>query len=245
MIDLRLGDGVAGLAELGPGAVDVTITDPPFDGRTHRAAGARGDWRTGKRRRVALPFPPLTRERLAEVAGHLARVTRRWILVFSAERQVEAWAAGLEAGGARFVRLGVALRNNPAPQRTGDRPAPAADQLVIAHGGGEGMHWNGGGGPAVWTARAARWDTGRRNVHPAQKPLDLMRALVEAFSDPGELVLDPFAGSGTTALACRQTGRRFLGWEIESGYHEVAMQRLEGTATAPAGQLGLGLGRSA
>jgi len=221
-----MGDSFAGLTELEAGAVDVTITDPPFDARTHRAAAEVGDWRTDSRRRAALPFPPLTPERLAQMAGHLARVTRRWIVVFAAERQVEPWAAALEAAGARFVRLGVVVRTNPCPQRTGDRPGPAVDPLVIAHAGETGpMRWNGGGRAARWETPGARYDKGGQ-VHPAQKALDLMRQLVEAFSEPGELVLDPFAGSGTTAAACKSVGRRFLGWESDPAYHAAAAARL-------------------
>ena len=236
-LDLRLGDSFAGLADLETGSVDVTITDPPFDARTHRAAAEVGDWRTDKRRRAALPFPPLTPERLAEMAGHLARVTRRWIVIFAAERQVEPWAVALESAGARFVRLGAVVRTNPCPQRTGDRPGPAIDPLVIAHAGMSGsMRWNGGGRAAKWETPGARYDEGGQ-IHPAQKELALIRQLVEAFSNPGELVLDPFAGAGTTAAACKSVGRRFLGWEISSDYHAAAVRRLDATRE----QLPLGL----
>lgn len=243
MIDLRLGDCRPGLAALADGSVGVTITDPPFDGRTHRTA--LGD-RRGRRRKVdqALPFAPLGEDDLRHVAGELARVTRRWIVVFSAERHVEAWATALEAGGATFVRLGYAHRTNPRPQLSGDRPAPAADPLVIAHGPGT-MRWNGGGRPARWDSPPARFDEGGQQ-HPTQKPLALLRALVSDFSEPGELVLDPFAGVGTTAVACRELGRRFVGWEIDGAYHAIAERRVSAAreqlrleVQAPGEQLGL------
>jgi site-specific DNA-methyltransferase (adenine-specific) len=229
MIDLRLGDCLApdGLAGLPAGAVDVTLADPPFDKRVHRAAlegGARG---TGRAVRGELPFPPIDGETLARVAAELARVTRRWILVFAAERQIELWARALEAGGARAIRLGIAARRNPRPQMSGDRPAPAVDFIVIAHAAGERMRWNGGGRPARWASPVARFDPGGQ-LHPTQKPLALMRELVRDFTDHGELVCDPFAGSGTTAVACRELGRRFLGWELQEKFHAAAMRRLDG-----------------
>jgi hypothetical protein len=222
---LHLGDCLApeALAAVGDGAVDVTITDPPFDPRTHRTALGE---RRGSMRSVdtPLPFAALEAGELRQVAGEIARVTRRWIVVFSAERHVEAWASALEAGGATFVRLGYAHRTNPRPQLTGDRPAPAADPLVIAHGAAP-MRWNGGGRPARWDAPPARFDEGGQ-LHPTQKPLALMRALVRDFSDPGELVLDPFAGVATTAVACRELGRRFLGWVLDADYHVIAERRV-------------------
>jgi site-specific DNA-methyltransferase (adenine-specific) len=230
MIDLRQGDclGPVGLASLGDGAVDVAISDPPFDRRCHRAALEVA--RPGRGRKVCaeLPFAALDAEQLDRVAAELARVTRRWIVVFSAERHVEAWAAALERAGARFVRLGWANRTNARPQLSGDRPAPAADPLVIAHGRYVPLRWNGGGRSARWDAPAARFDEGGQ-VHPTQKPLTLMRALLEDFSDRGELVLDPFAGAGSTAVACKELGRRFLGWEMDPGYHAAAMRRIERT----------------
>jgi hypothetical protein len=67
-------------------------------------------------------------------------------------------------------------------------------------------------------------------LHPCQKPLPLMRELVERLTAPGALVLDPFAGSGTTGLACRQTDRRFVGAEINPDYAVVARRRLEDDA---------------
>lgn len=62
--------------------------------------------------------------------------------------------------------------------------------------------------------------------HPTQKPVDLLVYLIEKLTDVGETVLDPFAGSGTTGVACVQTGRRFVGIEINKHYCAVAARRL-------------------
>jgi DNA modification methylase len=65
-----------------------------------------------------------------------------------------------------------------------------------------------------------------RTGHQTQKPLALMETLVRLFSDPGELILDPFAGSGTTGVAAVRLGRRFLGWEMNPEYAEIARKRI-------------------
>jgi site-specific DNA-methyltransferase (adenine-specific) len=234
MTDLRLGDCLApdGLPSLPDRSVAHVVTDPPFDRRAHRAAVEVGARVAGKRRVSGeLPFAPLDPGRLPEVAGHLARVARRWILVFSGERQTEAWATALEAAGARFIRLGYAVRTNPRPQLSGDRPAPAADPIVIAYATGERPRWNGGGRSGKWPSPPARFDLGGQ-AHPTQKPLALMRALLEDFTDAGELVADPFAGAGSTAVACSELGRRFIGWELSPEYHAAAVARLAGTVPA-------------
>jgi site-specific DNA-methyltransferase (adenine-specific) len=228
-IDLRLGDCLdraTGLPAGDAASVDVTITDPPFDARTHRAAIEVGDWRRGRRAiDGALPFSPLAESQLLATAAHLARVTRRWIIVFAGECQLDLWRRALEAGGARFVRFGVVERKNPRPQMSGDRPGVGADLVVIAHASGMRMRWNGRGRPARWTAGVARFDPGGK-VHPTQKPLPLMRALVDDFSEPDELVCDPFAGAGTTAVACAQLGRAFVGWERDATYYAAARNRV-------------------
>lgn len=65
-----------------------------------------------------------------------------------------------------------------------------------------------------------------KNGHPCPKPLEWMVWLVEMTTRPGETVLDPFMGSGMTGVACVQTGRRFIGIEIDPAYFAIASQRV-------------------
>jgi len=62
--------------------------------------------------------------------------------------------------------------------------------------------------------------------HPTAKNINVIRECVLSHSCKGDVVLDPFMGSGTLALACYQTGRRYLGFEIDSNYVEIAQKRL-------------------
>jgi len=83
------------------------------------------------------------------------------------------------------------------------------------------MRWNGGGRHAVWTELKVA-----NNLHPTEKPLSLLRRLLLLFSDAGEMILDPFMGSGTTLCAAKDLGRRAIGIEIEERYCEIAAKRL-------------------
>jgi DNA modification methylase len=65
------------------------------------------------------------------------------------------------------------------------------------------------------------------NVHPTQKPVDLLRYLVRTYTQEGETVLDFTMGSGTTGVACQLENRRFIGIEKDAGYFEIAKQRIE------------------
>jgi len=71
------------------------------------------------------------------------------------------------------------------------------------------------------------WTYSGNKLHPTQKPLPVLLPLIETFSAPGGLVLDPFAGSGSTLLAARMLGRDYLGIELDAGYHAAANERME------------------
>jgi site-specific DNA-methyltransferase (adenine-specific) len=66
-----------------------------------------------------------------------------------------------------------------------------------------------------------------KRIHPTQKPVAVMRDIVSAFTRLGDTVLDPFMGSGTTGVACVQTGRDFIGIEIDPGYFAIAERRIK------------------
>ena len=69
--------------------------------------------------------------------------------------------------------------------------------------------------------------SGEGGLHPTQKPVRLMETLIELASTAGQVVLDPFAGSGSTLVAARNLGRRFIGYEIRGEYVGVARRRLQ------------------
>lgn len=67
---------------------------------------------------------------------------------------------------------------------------------------------------------------GGKRLHPTQKPVALLEYLVKTYTNPGDLVLDNCMGSGSTGVACVNTGRRFIGMEMEEEYFEIAKQRI-------------------
>ncbi len=67
-------------------------------------------------------------------------------------------------------------------------------------------------------------------VHPTQKPVALMEYLIKTYTNEGQVVLDNTMGSGTTGVACMNTGRKFIGIEMDEGYFKIAQQRIEEAA---------------
>ena len=71
----------------------------------------------------------------------------------------------------------------------------------------------------------------KENGHPTTKPIGLMYDLVEFYSKPNDLILDPFCGSGTTCVAAKKLGRRYIGIDVSEKYCEIARMRLKAVDT--------------
>jgi DNA modification methylase len=69
--------------------------------------------------------------------------------------------------------------------------------------------------------------------HPTQKPIPVMVRAIEMMTEKGDIVLDPFFGSGTTGVACAQTGRRFVGIELDPNYYEIGKKRIQEALMQP------------
>jgi DNA modification methylase len=218
-------------------SVDHFIADPPYSEHVHGAARSRvmrdndrgGKYGADFRRNVDLGFTHLTDELRDFMAFQAARMTNRWVIVFSDTEGAHLWAEALEDNGLDYVRTGAWIKRGSTPQFSGDRPATGFESLTICHPKGR-KRWNGGGSHAIWDVpivlNRARADKSER-VHPTQKPLALMASLVNQFTDFGETVIDPVAGSGTTGVAAKRLGRKAILIERDEKHCESAAHRLE------------------
>lgn len=68
---------------------------------------------------------------------------------------------------------------------------------------------------------------GKERVHPTQKPVDLLEELISIHTNAGDVVCDPFMGSGSTGVACKKWGRRFIGIELDKTYFDIAVKRFK------------------
>jgi site-specific DNA-methyltransferase (adenine-specific) len=194
----------------------VMITDPPYSENVHRDATscATTAKNPGPRaRKRDLGFDSISAAMFNWTCRMAAKV-ERWSCIFTDIESVGAYKAGIEAAGGRYVRAMPWVRWS-MPQLSGDRPPQGCEMVVLAYGKGRGKkHWNGPGNNISFNQLALRG----KGKHKCEKPLDLMLTLVEWFSDEKEMVIDPFAGSGTTGLACAVLGRRFQGTECDTDW---------------------------
>jgi hypothetical protein len=184
-----------------------------------------------------LGFDAITGNLRGALASLAARAAR-WTCIFSDHEGAHEWRAICERS--EYVRTVPWVRWSQ-PQLSGDRPCTGSEAVLIFHRFGERSkpvkkHWN---GPGSLVAFGVDYDAESRthaprralrgaDKHPTEKPIDLMLDLVSWFTDPGELVLDPCAGSGTTALACRLLGRSCLALECNERWAIAARARVAG-----------------
>jgi len=66
-----------------------------------------------------------------------------------------------------------------------------------------------------------------QRIHPTQKPVALYKWILERFAKPGDIILDTHVGSASSLVACRETGHKYVGFEIDSEYYELAKKRVD------------------
>lgn len=85
----------------------------------------------------------------------------------------------------------------------------------------------GGASRFFYTAKASKKERGEGNNHPTVKPIKLIEYLVKLITPENGVVLDPYMGSGTTAIACINLNKKFIGYEMDSDYYEIALKRID------------------
>jgi site-specific DNA-methyltransferase (adenine-specific) len=205
-------------------AVDHLIADPPYFGRVmskavHTPYGRRGHM---DKLRRDFGFDHITEDFPLSFWAKLPLI-RRWSLVFSDTENAHLWAEASQGPDHRLMRTMFWHKLCAQPQITGDRPAAHVEAITVGHAKGKSK-WHGGGNGNLLSYSIARGPSERFD-HCTPKPLPLMKKLVSLFTDEGETVLDPFGGTGTTARACKDLGRRCVIIEKDERWCEVIAKR--------------------
>ena len=197
--------------------VHAVLTDPPYTERTHGMAKTN----KGKGHGVkALDFAAVTDDDLRAMLAECGRVSSGWVVATLAYQHALVFDQEPPAG-LRTLRVGAWVKTNPMPQISADRPGQGWEAIVYMHREDEKPRWNGGGRSGNYVLPVKQGEG-----HPTSKPLAMVADWVEKFTDPGDTILDPFAGGGTTLLAARNLGRHVVGMEVEERYCELIASRL-------------------
>lgn len=197
-------------------SVSHIITDPPYGEKTHK--GARG----GAGNTVLIDFEHITEESFIKFCIEAVRISQRWVIL-TCELNYAGKIQDHPELSKYLIRVGAWVKPNAAPQFTGDRPGQGWEAVAILHPEGA-KKWNGGGHHAVWIYNIVQ------GKHPTKKPPALIKKWLDQFTDPGETILDPFMGEGTTGVCCMEMGRNFKGCEIEKKWFDLTQSQIEDAA---------------
>lgn len=208
--------------------VRAIISDPPFEAEAHTLQRRINRSSTrGKQSDVVteepLDFAPINEATRIAVCQLSAKILQGWFLAFCQVEAVTLWRDSIQSAGGKYKRACVWVKPDGMPQFSGDRPGMGYESLVTGWFGPGKSIWNGGGRVGVFTFNK---NEPARYGHPTQKPQKLMLELVALFSNEGDVVLDPFMGSGSTLRAAKDLGRRAIGIELEEKYCEIAARRM-------------------
>jgi adenine-specific DNA-methyltransferase len=203
---ILLGDCVAVMGRMPPASVDLIVTDPPYlvnytsrDGR-RVANDDRDDW-------------------LAPAFRQMYRVLKpnRFGLSFYAWNRIDRFFAAWKAAGFCTVGHLVWVKRYASNERFVRYSHESA--YLLAKGRPER--------PRSVIRDVLEWRYTGNGLHPTQKPVMALRPPIAAFTKSGEIVLDPFVGSGTTAVAAQALGRRYIGIDIDPVYAVCAQDRVQ------------------
>jgi site-specific DNA-methyltransferase (adenine-specific) len=226
-VELILGDCLDVMPTLDP--ADHVLCDPPYEDEIH-ASRARFQRTDGHRKPKKLGFEGINAIR-GEVSKQLVRASSGWALVFSLAEGIRAWRDDLQAAGAKWDQTLFWIKPDAMPKMNGQGAARGAECIAAVWCGRGYRKWNGRGKRGVYEYPVK--SPSRDGRHPAEKPLALMAALVRDYTNAGQMVLDPFMGSGTTGVACIKSGRRFIGIERDPKHFEVACDRIQRALDEP------------
>ena len=217
--NLMLGDCLERMKEIPDRSADLVLTDIPY-GEVNRSSGGLRTLDKG----IADTFD---NGLIPSIAAHLHRVAKGAIYVFCGTMQISTLCNEFTNLG-MTVRVGAWNKTNPSPMN-GSRLWISGLEFCVFARKANSVHNE--------HCKKALWDapSGRSKIHPTQKPLGLFERLVLASSNVGGIVFDPFMGSGTTGVACVNTGRRFIGIERDPDYFQIARDRIAAArSNAPA-----------
>ncbi len=222
------GDCLDAMKEMPDGCVDAVVTDWPYSSGTRREGqkGVRKSMNRGTDDSEWFDLDSLTTHGWAWLARSVAREglrvlrSARHALFFIDWRMYPIACAAIEVGGLRLANvivwdkmmfgMGACFRNQ--------------HEWIIHASSGVGREPSRRDVPNVLSVPAVR-----NGCHPTEKPVRLMERLCEPITSISEIILDPFCGSGTTCVAAKKLGRRWIGIDISEDYVRIAKNRVRNT----------------
>lgn len=209
-------DCLEGMKRIPDGSVDLVLTDIPYGEVNRESNGLRT---LDKEAADIVTFD------LSELTQTLCRKTNGSVYIFCCTEQVSEIRKTMVNYGLS-TRLIIWEKTNPSPMN-GDKIWLSGVECCV-FGKKSGAVFN-----EFCKNTVFRYPSGSSKIHLTQKPIDLFRRFVIASSNVGGVILDPFIGSGTTAIAAIKEKRHFVGFELNKEYYNKAYKRIQEELSEP------------
>ena len=224
MVDLRQGDCLEIMKDIPDGSIDLIVTDPPYKVTSRGGSGTMGGYWKEKRAKQGIIFDfnnTSCKEYLPEFYRILKDKSILYLMCNNTNLQ-EMLNEGTKVGF-RFVKCLIWEKGNKI---CGRYYMNCFEYIILFRKGGD-KPINKCGTPDILKIPIKKIkDTNGKNLHDTEKPVDLMKILVENSSNEGDVVLDPFMGIGATGVACKEFNRNFIGIERDENYFNIAKERI-------------------
>jgi len=224
------GDCIELMKALPGGCINMILTDPPYGHGNHA-----GDLNAKLNKHRGIKDKPIlndTQEEFRAVFDEMLTEAARVLCPDccccccccgggGGPRPTFAYVADrMDSKGMEFFHSVIWDKLNPG---LGWRYRRQHEMIMIAHRKGGKLSWNEKETPIGNIIRMA---APKNRLHPNEKPLLLMKDFILRHTKEGDLILDPFIGSGTTAIAAHKTGRKYIGFELSDEYFDIAQNRI-------------------
>lgn len=227
MIDLKCGDCLELIKDIPDNSIDLVVTDPPYKVTSRGCTGNMGGyWKSdiAKSGKIFKYNNIIPKDYMKELYRILKDKTILYIMCNNVNL-FEMLKEGQEAGF-NFVKALIWQKGNKI---CGRYYMGCYEYILLFRKGGDRPINNCGTADILNIPIKKLKDENGKNLHDTEKPVELMKILIENSSNENETVLDPFMGIGTTGVACKELRRNFIGYEIDEKYFNIAKERIENT----------------
>lgn len=231
---LHHGDCLEGLARVADASAGLVVTDPPYNLGLFMQKRNAGVFRMRENHFVASGWDDLEYDqwdtKMRAFLHEAYRILRDngAMIIFMSLMKLESLIAAAQDAGFYYKTVGIWHKTNPIPRNMNLTFVNSTEAWIYFVKKGPSGVFNNNGKLLHDFFECAVTPASEKKFgpHPTQKPLKLISHFVEVLSNPGDLVVDPFMGSGTTGVACARQGRRFFGIELDADYIDTARQRI-------------------
>ena len=223
-IELWHGDCLELMKNIPDKSIDLIVTDPPYEITPHGGGRSGLADRSSKiRDEIEFIANGFDYEKAFNEFIRICKIPN--FIIFCSNLQLGKTINFFENKGLKVDCL-VWSKLNPAPLCNG-KYISDLEYIIYIHD--KGSYFN-NDAPLDFKKKTKRYaiiTNKMEKLHPTQKPVELMKELITVHSKEGDVILDPFMGSGSTGVACKLLNRDFIGIEIDENYYEIARERIE------------------